>query len=72
MSIEEASTWARDAGYETAEEIRLRSGETVYLLVGGGKIGLPRFIRDLGGVFVLSSDEESRSLFHEPAFLEEG
>ena len=72
MTLQDAIRWAEEAGYDTAEELALSSGETVYLLVGGGKIGLPRFIRDVGGVFILSDDDESRALFREPAFLDEG
>ena len=72
MTLQDAIRWAEDAGYDTAEELELASGEMVYLLVGGGKIGLPRYIRDVGGVFVLSDDDESMALFREPAFLDEG
>lgn len=70
MTLENAIRWAVDAGYETAEELELKSGEVVYLLVGGGKIGLPRYIRDVDGFFELSDDAESMALFREPAFLE--
>lgn len=71
MTLQDAIEMAVSFGYETAKAIELRSGETVYLLVGGGRIGLPRFIRDVGGLFVLSSDEESMALFDEPSFLVE-
>lgn len=71
MNLTDAIEWAKGNGYETAEQLKLKSGETVYLLIHEGKIGLPRYIRDVGGFLKLSTDEESMKLFDEPAFLED-
>lgn len=70
MTLSDAIEWARSAGYETAERLKLKSGETVYLLVGGGKIGLPRYLHDRGEIFELSSDGESMDLFNEPEYMD--
>lgn len=72
MTLDEARDRAREWGWDDAEELVLLSGETVYLLVGEGMIGLPRYIHDVGGLALLSTDEESMALFDEPAYLDEG
>ena len=71
MKLSDAVKWAEDYGYETAEEIKLKSGEAVYLLVGNGAVGLPRYLHDRGELFELSSDEESMELFDEPEYMDE-
>lgn len=71
MTLRKAVAWAVEHGYDTAEELELSSGETVYLLVSDAVIGLPRYVRDVDGALMLSNDDESMALFREPAFLEE-
>ena len=70
--LREANEWAKTHGFDSAEELTLKSGEVVYLLQSEGNIGLPRYARPIeGGGFVASTDEESMALFEEPDYLRE-
>lgn len=56
-------------GAEGLEEITLSSGEVVYLLRFGGKVGLPIYLHYADGIIVTSAHDESMSLFNEPAYI---
>ena len=56
-------------GAEGLEEITLSSGEVVYLLRFGGKVGLPVYLHYADDIIVTSTHDESMSLFNEPAYV---
>lgn len=56
-------------GAEGLEEIILSSGEVVYLLRFGGKVGLPVYLHYVDGIIVTSTHDESMSLFNESAYI---
>lgn len=59
-------------GYVSVSEIRLRSGETVYLLISdNAKIGLPMYLHYVDEAIAMSTYDESISLLGEPEFLKE-
>jgi hypothetical protein len=68
---DEADAWAKSNGYEETDEIRMRSGETAYLLqpADGHVIGIPRYIRHTEQGFIMSNYEESMALFDEPDYM---
>lgn len=65
MGLREARAWARRNGYDGVEELTLKDGSTAYALITEATVGLPRYVRDVGGVFVLSTEEESLALLEE-------
>lgn len=69
MIPEEITREAMDAGFDSVEELTLRSGETVYLLQSEGIIGLPMYLHYVDGILMLSTREESLALFDEPDYM---
>lgn len=64
---------ARAMGFANVEELVLRSGETIYLLVAdAAKVGLPQYLHYVDGLLVQSTHAESMALFDEPAYMDEG
>ena len=73
MILAEVTREAKLMGFASVEELVLRSGETIYLLVAdGGKIGVPQYLHYVDGLLVQSTHAESMALFDEPAFMDEG
>lgn len=69
----EVTKEAKAMGFLTAEELVLRSGETVYLLISdAAKVGLPQYLHYVDGLLVQSTHAESMALFDEPAYMDEG
>lgn len=56
-------------GFDSVERIALTSGETAYVLVGDGKIGLPMYLHHVDGVVMLSTHDESMRLLDEPEYI---
>ena len=71
MIPDEVILEASEMGYVTAEELRLRSGKTVYLLVpeDGAIVGLPQYLHYVDGVLVQSNAKESMALLDEPDYI---
>ena len=69
----EVTVEAKVTGYVSAEELVLRNGETIYLLIAdGGKVGVPQYLHYVDGLLMQSTNAESMALFDEPAFMDEG
>ena len=69
----EVTVEAKVTGYVSAEELVLRNGETIYLLIAdGGKVGVPQYLHYVDGLLMQSTHAESMALFDEPAFMDEG
>ena len=69
----EVSNEANIMGFAGVDEIVLRSGETIYLLIaGGGKVGVPQYLHYVDGILTQSTHAESMALFDEPAYMDEG
>lgn len=56
-------------GFDSVEKMTLTDGETVYILIGDGKIGLPMYLHHVDGVATLSTYEESMRLLEEPEYI---
>lgn len=69
----EVTVEAMAMGYASVEELVLRSGETIYLLVSDAeKVGMPQYLHYVDGLLVQSTAAESLALFDEPAYMDEG
>lgn len=73
MIPEEVRNEAMLMGFTAVEELVLRSGETIYLLVAdAAKVGLPQYLYYVDGLLMQSTAAESLALFDEPAYMDEG
>lgn len=69
----EVTSEAKIMGFASVEELVLRSGETIYLLVADtAKVGLPQYLHYVDGLLMQSTAAESLDLFDEPAYMDEG
>lgn len=69
----EVTTEAKVMGFAGVEELVLRSGEIIYLLVADDvKIGVPQYLHYVDGLLMQSTHAESMALFNEPAYMDEG
>lgn len=69
----EVTDEARVMGFAKVEELMMRSGETIYLLVADAvKVGLPQYLHYVDGLLMQSTAAESLALFNEPAYMDEG
>lgn len=67
----EVTNEAKVMGFPKVEELVLRSGETIYLLVAdAAKVGLPQYLHYVDGLLMQSTHAESMALFSEPAYME--
>lgn len=56
-------------GFDGVEEMTLTGGETAYILIGDGRIGLPMYLHYVDGAVTLSTYEESMRLLDEPEYI---
>ncbi len=64
---------AAEFGFEKVRELRLRSSETVYLLIADTDevIGIPMYLHYVNDMLMASNYEQSMALFDEPEFMED-
>lgn len=72
MIPQEVMTEAIAMGFEGVEEVTLKSGETVYVMVAGdAKIGLPIYLHYVDELLVPSTGEQAMALFDEPDYTKD-
>ena len=71
MIPSEIIDYAATLGLGDLEEIRLKSGESVYLIQDSGIAGTPMYLHYVDDVVVLSTHDESMALFEEPDYMED-